>query len=207
MPMARGNGVQRLAGGNHQHIHRIQAQTLGPLFRGQQPAHLIEAFEQFDIAFQAVDKGAVEHMPTDLRQGRRPHLLWTLLARRAGFTVGIAANPHHQHPIGTQMQGRADRCRLTHGAITEVFAIDLHRREYQRNRGAGQQMLQPQTGRHPHTAMAEPGVDGGAALVEGHRLAGFVAEGRDRHRPQLPVAHCRGNTGKVQFAGQQLGQG
>src|SRR3989338_334420 len=67
-------------------------------------------------------------------------------------------------------------------------------------------MLKRQAGWHTDPPMAEPGIDSGAALIEGHRLAGFVTEGRHRHGAQLTMAHGGGNPAEVQLATEQFGQ-
>ena len=99
MAMAGGDLIQRLAGRNHQNIHRLQPQPARMQARRHQAAHMIEALQQLDIAFQAVDKGAVEHMPADLRQARRPcaRRPWQFNGRRPA-ALGIATYAHHQHP-------------------------------------------------------------------------------------------------------------
>ncbi|MCY1236063.1 hypothetical protein D9M72_487010 [compost metagenome] len=55
--------------------------------------------------------------------------------------------------------------------------------------------------------MTEPGIDGGAALVEGHRLAALVAEGGHGHGTQLAGADGGGDAAEIQLASQQLTQG
>ncbi|MNP54027.1 hypothetical protein D3C76_1485540 [compost metagenome] len=68
-------------------------------------------------------------------------------------------------------------------------------------------MLDAQAGRHTDTAVSIPGVDGGTPLVEGHGLAGVIAEGGHRHGAELAGTHGRGDAGEVQLALQQLAQG
>ena len=203
--MARGDLIQRLARRDHQHVHRVQTQATRTPLRRHQCAHLVEPFEQFDVRLQIVDKGTVEHMPADLRQARRSSADH---ARQLGigFELSITADTDHQHATGPQVQGRADRRRLAYRAVAEVFAVDLHRREYQRNRRTGQQVFEAQPRRHPDTTVTKPGVDGRAALIEGHRLTAFIAEGRHRHGPQLSMTHGSRDTGEVQLALQQLTQ-
>src|SRR3990167_1478436 len=207
VPMARSDKIQRLAGRNHQHIHRFEPQATRMVFSRNQPTHLVKSLKQFDIAFQTVDKGAVEHMPTDLRQARRPAALrphHRQLSLRPGRRV--TTDPDYQHPRRAKVQGWADRRGLAHGAIAEVFAVDLYWREYQRNRGTGQQMLKAQTSRHTDPTMAEPGVDGGAALIESHRLASFITKGCYRHRTQLAMAHGCSDPTEIQLTPEQISQ-
>ncbi|MNF90911.1 hypothetical protein D3C84_734970 [compost metagenome] len=83
------------------------------------------------------------------------------------------------------MQGRADGRRLAHRAVTEILRADPDRREQQRNRRAGQQVLHRQLRRHTNTPVAQPGINGPAPLIEGDGLAGLITERRHRHRPQL----------------------
>ena len=70
---------------------------------------LIEPFQQFNVAFQAVDKGAVEHMPANLSQTRLRAPCWPVQRTFYFDTARIAADPDHQHPIRAQVQRRADR--------------------------------------------------------------------------------------------------
>ena len=50
----------------------------------------------------------------------------------------------------------------THRAVAEVFAVDPHRREQQRDRRAGQQVPKLQAGGNAQAPMAYPGIDGRA---------------------------------------------
>ena len=82
LAMARGDFVDRLARRNHQHLYRCHAKR-GSVCRRAEMAELIQTLQQFDIAFQAVNERAVEHVPADLRQGRflaGPGALQRLLA-------------------------------------------------------------------------------------------------------------------------------
>ncbi len=98
--MPRRNFINRLARRNHQHLYRRQAR------RGM--TELIQAFQQLDVAFQAVNERAVEHMPADLGQGR--FLAGEAALHRRLIAPWVAADAHHQHAAGAQVQGRADRC-------------------------------------------------------------------------------------------------
>lgn len=104
------------------------------------------------------------------------------------------------------MQRRTDGRRLPHRAVTEKLLVDFHRREQQRNRRTGQQVFDREFGGQADTPMAQPGIDGAAALVEGHRLARFVTEGRDRHRLQVLLRDRLTNAGQLQLIVQQLPQ-
>ncbi|MNP23439.1 hypothetical protein D3C76_1161490 [compost metagenome] len=105
------------------------------------------------------------------------------------------------------MQGRADRCRLAHRAVAEVLLGDFYRGEQQGNGRAGQQVLDAQPGRQADAAVAQPGVNGAPALVEGHRLPGFVAECGDRDGVQVLLIEGFVDAAEVQVAVEQLAQG
>ncbi|MCY1460808.1 hypothetical protein D9M71_783970 [compost metagenome] len=51
--------------------------------------------------------------------------------------------------------------------------------------------------------MTQPGIDGAAALIKRHRLAGLIAERRDRNRLQLLLRDGVGNAAHVQFVVEQ----
>ncbi|MNH30589.1 hypothetical protein D3C79_908920 [compost metagenome] len=68
-------------------------------------------------------------------------------------------------------------------------------------------MLDAQAGRQADTPVAQPGVDGASALVEGHRLAGFVTEGRHRHGTQVLLLDGVADAVHVQVFAEQLAQG
>ena len=145
-------------------------------------------------------------MDTHLRQARR--LAGTVVRHGLVGTAdgGIAAHTNHQHTVGAQVQRRADRRLLPHRTVAEELAENLHRAEQQRNRRTGQQMLDLQACRHADTPVTQPRIDGGAALVEGHRLPGLVAECGDCHCAQVAAAHSGGNAGQVQFALKEIAQ-
>ncbi|MOA30138.1 hypothetical protein D3C78_1511990 [compost metagenome] len=69
----------------------------------QQVTETVQALKQLDVAFQAVNERAVEHMATDLRQGR----LQTGVAALGGIlpagATGVAADADHEHAIGPQV--------------------------------------------------------------------------------------------------------
>ncbi|MNI81177.1 hypothetical protein D3C73_1377680 [compost metagenome] len=85
------------------------------------------------------------------------------------------------------MQRRADGRRLAYRGVAEILLADFHRGEQQRNGRTGEQMVDGQLGGNADAAMAQPGVDGAATLVEGDSLAGLIAEGRDGNRVQLSL--------------------
>gem|GEM_PF-4783988 len=204
--MAGGDPVQRLAGGNHQHLDGRQAVGALAFFGRHQLPQQVEALQQFDITLDVVDEGAVEHVSGDLRQAGagagRPRC-WSGLAL---IIHRVATDPDHQHARGAQVQGRADGCGLAYRAIAKVLAVDLYRLEDQRNGGAGEQMGYPQAGRHTYPTMAQPWVDGRMPLIERHRLGRLVAKCRHCYRAQLPLAEGRGDAGKIQFTLEQPGQ-
>ncbi|MOA68222.1 hypothetical protein D3C78_1957430 [compost metagenome] len=68
-------------------------------------------------------------------------------------------------------------------------------------------MLDAQPGRQADAAVAQPGVDGASALVEGHRLPGFVAECGDRDGVQVLLIEGFVDAAEVQVAVEQLAQG
>src|SRR5213076_2193127 len=98
-------------------------------------AELVQTLQQLDVTFQAVNERTVEQVPTDLRQGRLLTGVGTLQRLLRIDPARVAADAHYQHATGAQVQGRADRCRLTHRAIAEIFFADFYRCEQQRNRG------------------------------------------------------------------------
>ena len=132
--MPRGDFVDRLTRRNHQHFHRRHTQRTSGCAGREQMTELIQTLQQLDIALQTVDKRAVEHVPADLRQRRLLAAVGALQRLLRINAARVAADAHHQHATGTQMQRRADRRRLAHCAVTEIFLADFHRREQQRNR-------------------------------------------------------------------------
>ncbi len=89
----------------------------------------IEPLQQLDVAFQAVNERTVEHVPADLREA---WLLAGVGALQRLFRVdaaGVAADAHHQHAAGAQVQRRADRCRLAYRAVAEILFADFHWRK------------------------------------------------------------------------------
>ena len=144
-------------------------------------------------------------MPADLRQGR---LLAGVGALRRGFIAPwVAAHTDDQYAAGPQVQGRADGRGLPHCAIAEVLFVKFDRSEQQRNRGACQQVLYRQLARYPNAPMTQPGIDGAAALIEGHRLPGLITKGRHRHRLQVLAADSLVDAVQVQTRLQQVTQG
>ena len=59
-------------------------------------------------------------------------------------------------------------------------------------------MVDGQRRGHADAAVAQPGFDGAAPLVEGHRLAGLVAKGGHRDGAQLLGGQGVGDTVQVQ---------
>ncbi|MNL08831.1 hypothetical protein D3C87_1295670 [compost metagenome] len=204
--MARGDFVDRLARRYHQHLYRRHAERAGRGAVGQQMTELIQTLQQLDVAFQAVNERAVEHVPADLRQGRLLAGVGPLQRLLRVDAAGVAADTHHQDAAGAQVQGRADRCRLAYRAIAEIFFADFHRGKEQGNGGTRQQMFDRQLSRHADSSMAQPGVDGAAALIKGHCLAGLVTERGHRHCLQLLLRDGFVNPGHVQFVVKQPAQ-
>ncbi|MCY1557660.1 hypothetical protein D9M68_945290 [compost metagenome] len=68
-------------------------------------------------------------------------------------------------------------------------------------------MFDAEAGWYAYAAMAIPGINGRAPLVEGHRLSGFIAERCHGHGAQLAGADGSGDAGEVEFARQQFTQG
>ncbi|MNM92466.1 hypothetical protein D3C81_1048030 [compost metagenome] len=132
-----GDLIQRLTRCDHQHLHRRQAQAPSLHVLGHQVAEVVETLKQLNIVFQAIDEGAVEHVSANLRQA------WLLAAEQARArltldrTLRVATDADHQHAAGAQVQGRADRCRLTYRAIAKVLLTEFDRSEQQWNGGAG----------------------------------------------------------------------
>ncbi|MNG01117.1 hypothetical protein D3C84_840820 [compost metagenome] len=93
-------------------------------------------------------------MPTDLRERRLLSGVGPLQRSFRVDTARVAADAHHQHAAGTQVQGRADRCRLAHRAVTEIFLADFYRGEQQWDGGAGEQVLDGQLRRNADASMA-----------------------------------------------------
>ena len=174
---------------------------------GQQATEVIEPLKQLDIAFQAVDKRTVEHMPANLRQRR---LLSVVVVRLAGLKVRparVAAHPHHQHPVGSQMQRRTDWRRLPHCAIAKILFADFDRGKQKRDGRTGQQMFNRQSGGHADAPMAQPAIDGALALIKGHRLTGRIAKCSNRDSPQVMPGNRLFNTGEVDPVLEQIAQG
>src|SRR5690606_11588287 len=165
--MARGDSVQRLAGVDHQHLHRLQTELAClPRFR-EGPTDEVEPFEKFEVGFQVIDEGAVKQMSADTRQTRRV----VAPANRRQVVMCRVTDTDNQRSRCPQVQRRTDGSGLTYRAIAIVFAVQPDRREHQWNRRAGQQMLHPQPGWYPDATMAQPGIDSRLSLIKRHRLA------------------------------------
>ncbi|MNH15321.1 hypothetical protein D3C79_749330 [compost metagenome] len=104
------------------------------------------------------------------------------------------------------MQGRADRRRLAHCTVAVILAAQLHRGEQQRDRRTGQQVVDGQRCGYADTPVAQPGLDGATALVEGHRLARLVAKGGHCHGAQLLGGQGVADAIQVQVRLQQAAQ-
>ncbi|MNQ72385.1 hypothetical protein D3C85_870880 [compost metagenome] len=169
-------------------------------------AELVQALQQLDVALQAVNERTVEHVPADLCQRRLLSAVGTLQGVIRVDTARIAADPHHQHPVGAQVQRRADGGRLPHGPVAEILAFDFHRGKQQRDRRAGEQMINGQLRRHADAPMAQPGIDASATLIESHGLRGLIAERGQRHGVQLLLGDGLVDSGQIQFIVEQFPQ-
>ena len=139
--------------------------ALVALFQWNKAYGLVDASQAFQIAFERIEKNTTQHMPTDLRQRRVTHVI-SLAHRLAGFLT----HTDHQYLVSSQVQRRANRRDLTHGAVAEILAMDFHRVEHERNGRRGHEMFQRDVGRATDTRGALPCRDAGNTLVEGNRL-------------------------------------
>jgi hypothetical protein len=169
--VASSNNIQRLAWRNDQHLYLLQ--TLAMILRAarQQAGQAVQPLEQFHVRFQVIDEGTVEQMTANLRQRRRQSTAHSWAAAARGWIIRkVVGNPHYQHAVGAQMQRWADRCALTHSAITKPLAIQLHRRKQQRDSGRGHQMIELQRCLYPDPTVPVPGHDPLMPLIETHRF-------------------------------------
>ncbi|MNE19904.1 hypothetical protein D3C80_1130030 [compost metagenome] len=67
-------------------------------------------------------------------------------------------------------------------------------------------MLDTQTGGQTDAPVAQPGIDGTAALIEGHRLAGLIAESGHRHGMQVLLFEGMADAAHVQVLVKQMTQ-
>ena len=150
---------------------------------------MIDARQPLDVVGQPVEEDARQRMAGDLRQARidvlRPGVDRT---HRALLEL---ARADHQDAFGTQVDGGADRRELAHRAVAEelVAAVELqrHRREHERDRARGEDVLDRDRCGTGQPLGARPRRDRLAALEIGDVLARGIARCRDGERAQLTV--------------------
>ena len=178
-----GDVVEALLGAITSTPDRLQARR-GERARGQQRERAVDALQALDVDRQRIEKDVRQRMARDLRQVRvfaaaRP------LARR----LVHAAGPDDQDALAAEVNRRRDRRGLAHRAVAAVLgvAIDLecHRREHERDRRRGQQMLHADCGAHRDALRARPRHDVRNRVVEGHVQARAVARRADRERLKM----------------------
>ncbi|MNV57224.1 hypothetical protein D3C71_1495430 [compost metagenome] len=94
----------------------------------------IDALQPFHVHRQAIQEDAGQRMPAHLRQGRIRRGIFAVL----GMGIVTKARAYHHDAVRAQMNGRADRRQLAHGAVAAPFALAMHlhlpRGEHKRNR-------------------------------------------------------------------------
>src|SRR3954468_5839328 len=171
---ARCDSLEGLRRRDEQHLHRPQLRVLERL-GWNECERAIDPFEALDVDHQAVEEDAVQRVPGDLRERR--------VDVRAGARLidALASGTDDQHTVRPEVQRWAHRRDLTHRAVAEVLAVQLHRGEDKRQRRRGEQVLHLQGDRRPDALVALPALQTAAALEEGHALAGGVARGGYAH--------------------------
>ena len=172
-------------------------------FRVQQRQGAIDALRTLDVDRECVEKDVRQRMAGDLRQARvvvTDHL--------AAWRLVHAARADHENAFGPKVHGGRDRRRLAHRAVAEPLvmpaALELHRREDERNRRRRHQVLPADRARHRHTLRAQPGLERPGRLAEGDMVAAAVGRRRDRQRAQMAGLEHRGQAVQVHDALQQF---
>jgi len=187
-----GHGGQALARRDHQGLDgpqpevQLEAQVFRDLAEG-----LVHALEPLQIAVQAIDEDAVQHLPGDFGDGG------VVLALEGPPILPIRVrDADDHHPVRSKVQGRTDGSEETDGAITKEFPVDLHRREEQGDGARSHQVVDvnPRLGSAPVAPL--PGLDLGAPFIEAHGFAGVVA--RAGHGQREEVAPFQGRTDLVE---------
>ncbi|KAG1254195.1 hypothetical protein G6F68_010970 [Rhizopus microsporus] len=143
---------------------------------------VVDALQALDVHGQPVQEDAGQRMAAHLRQRRIRRRI------RAVLGVGVVAEPRadHQHAMGAQVDGRADRGQLAHRSVAAPFTLAMHLhlagRKDKGDGRRGHQVVDADRRGDGQSQIAVPRFDGGVRLVEGQMLAAGVARGRDRQR-------------------------
>src|SRR4051812_5697206 len=172
---ARGDSLEGLRRRDEQHLDRPQLRVLAGLGRDERE-RAVDPLQALDVDHQAVEEDAVQRVPGDLRERR--------VDVRAGARLidALAPRTDDQHTVRPEVQRGAHRRDLTHRAVAEVLAVQLHRGEDKRQRRRGEQVLDLQRDGRADALVALPALEAAAALEEGNALAGGVARGGHAHR-------------------------
>ena len=141
---------------------------------------MVDAVEPFQVRVQTIEKQGVEHVAGDLAwRGIGGGLAWPAV----GGSVA-RPHPHDEQPVGAQVQGRAERCRLAHGAVAEVLVAHARGGEDHGNGRGGHQVVDTDLGRYPAAPGPLPWDQSLDTLEEGHRTTAGIARSGHGQRPQ-----------------------
>ena len=161
----------------------------------------VDALQPFQVHLQAVQEDAVQRVARDLRERRMGLDLDAL-----HLLLQLAPHADHEQAVGPQVQRGADRRDLAHRAVAEVLAVDVHRREDERQRAGGEQVIERDRHRHADAPRALPRLHPRRALIKTHRLARGVARAGDAEGGQVAAVDRALDRREVEVLAEQVGE-
>jgi hypothetical protein len=140
----------------------------------------VDAREKLDVDVDVIEQEGVQHLAEEKRGARSSRVL--VVARLAHHpSLDLARAADREDVRRAQAQRGGDGCVLAQAAIEVELPIDAHRREEQRNGGAGERVLRADTVGAKERAWRRSGRDGEIrrGLHEDDRAPGRHLRARD----------------------------